>query len=121
MVKQLVKIEPITEIVVAALDGAQGYRQQIPDVNKYGLQATHQFSDSRHITPTDGFNTQVWIVEGTDKDIDKFIAENATIVSKISPADAKLLADNIMPGKTSACTFCGGTGIITRPAWTSPI
>ncbi len=120
MARQLVKIEPVVTSITAP-DGAQGWKEEIPDVNKYNLAMTRQFSDSRHTSPLNGYNTEVWLIEGTLADIDKFVAENPGVVSTITPQDAKTLADTIRPGKSTPCPYCGGTGTIVTPAWVSPI
>lgn len=120
MVKQLVKVEPVVNPVTAE-DGAQGWKEDVPDVNQYNLKYARQFNDSRHTTPLAGFNTEVWLIEGTQEDIDGFVADNQAVVVKITPAEAKTLADTIRPGKSSTCRCCGGTGTIVIPPWVSPV
>jgi hypothetical protein len=120
MVTQLVKIEPKVE-AVKAHDGSNGWREDSPDANRYNLKWRREFSDSRHTTPLTGYNTEVWLIEGTQADIDKFVNENATIVTKLTSTDAKTLADTIRPRRTETCRECGGTGKVVIPAWISPI
>lgn len=118
--QQLVRVEPVTEPVTAP-DGAIGWRQTIPDTNKYNLKKTFQFCDDRITSPLQGYNTQVWLVEGDSGDIDRLVSDNASVVTKLTPVEAKTLADSICPAKTWACLHCGGTGQMVRAAWVSPI
>lgn len=118
--QQLVRIEPPVESVTAN-DGAAGYRETYPDANKYNLKKTYQFSDDRCTSPALGYNTQVWLIEGDPADIDRFVSENAAMVTKLTPAEAQTLADTIRPAKTYVCNHCGGTGQMVRTAWVSPI
>ena len=120
MVKQLVKIEPVVTPVTAE-DGAQGWKEDVPDVNQYNLTLARQFNDSRNTSPLNGYNTEVWLIEGTQADIDRFVVDNPAVIVKITPVEAKTLADAIRPGKTVTCDCCKGTGTKVTPPWVSPV
>jgi hypothetical protein len=120
MVLQLVKIETKVEPITAH-DGGKGWREEFPDANKYNLKWRREFGDYRHTTPLAGYNTEVWLIDGIQGDIDKFVSDNAGVVTKLTPTDAKTLADTIRPRRTVVCSGCGGTGEVAIPAWTSPV
>lgn len=113
--KQLVRIEPK---IVPITDGYQG---TYPDHNEYNLIRTYQFGDDRFTSPLSGFNTEVWLLEGLSTDIDNFVSDNSTMVTKLTPADAKTLADTIRPEKTVKRKCFGVLVDDHILAWTSPI
>jgi len=115
MPKQFIQIEP--ELTTGIdITGADFWREDWPDANKFNLKYQRLVSDDRKSNPKDGFNQEIWLLEGSKEDINSFIASSPKIV-KLTPADAKKLADIIRPGKT-VTRDCFGTPVeVTIPPW----
>lgn len=93
--KILVRVEPnVTKISDVPL----AWTGPFPDANKYNLKYTRRTTDYRFRTPLSGYNTEIWLIEGLDMDIDKFVSENPTAI-KLTPAEANTLGKTIDPAR----------------------
>lgn len=82
MVQQLIKIEPtVTNI------GADGWSETWADANVYNLIYGRLVFDYRKTNPRDGYNQEIWLIEGTQENIDAFVASDPKIV-KLTSAEA---------------------------------
>ena len=119
MPKQLIKSEP--ELTIGKdSTGSDFWREDWPSPGRFNLKYQRLVSDDRKIKPSDGFNQEIWIIEGLQTDIDAFVVSNLKI-SKLTPTDAKTFADIIRPGKI-VTRDCFGTQVsVTIPPWTPPV
>lgn len=118
MPKQLIKAEPE---LISGKDsaGADFWREDWPDPGRFRLKYQRLVSDDRKIKPIDGFNQEIWLIEGLQTDIDAFTVSGPKI-SKLTPTEAKTLADLIRPGKV-VTRDCFGTQVsVTIPPWIPP-
>lgn len=115
MAQQLVKIEPVITPI-----GDDSWQEEWP--NAYTFNLTYQIlaTDSRKGNPKDGYNQEIWLIKGSQEDVDTFVGSDVNIV-KLTPTEAETLASVIRPGGTTTCLHCGGTGTMTVPPWPSPI
>lgn len=118
MPKQLIKVEPELSSGKDST-GSDFWREDWPDHNRFNLKYQRLVCDDRKNSPRDNFNQEIWIIEGSQSDIDAFVASSPNI-AKITPAVAKTLADTIRPGKTVTRECFGKEVSVTIPPWVPP-
>lgn len=118
MAKQLVKVEPELKTGFDS-SGSEFWQENWPDPGKFYLKYQRLASDDRKTHPKDNFNQEIWIIEGSPSYIDDFVASSPKI-TRLTPTEAKTLADAIRPGKI-VIRNCFGTEVsVTIPPWVPP-
>jgi len=112
--KAIVKIEPAVQNLTSP-EGVKSWREVFPDTNQYGLSKIRLFGDYRCTTPIVGYNTEVWLIEGEQPNIDRFVQDNPQTATLLTLPEVVTLRAQISPARSQKCPVCGSTVNISEP------
>lgn len=112
--KAIVRIEPAVQNLTSP-EGIKSWRETFPDAGQYSLSKIRLFGDYRCTAPIVGYNTEVWLIEGEQPDIDRFIQDNPQTVSLLSLPEVVSLKAQISPARSQRCPVCGSTVNVPEP------